>query len=363
MEKEEKQIEEKDAKAELDAVQLNAKVKKNLLWAFLFASIMLFAAFTSAYIVSSGSEFWVRIKMPTSFNFSYVVIAISSIFLVCVRYFIRKNNFGLVKLFLGLALVFGISFGYFQYQGWKQLFASGNAVSDHIINQSGRYGQFYSLTYQGKEITYKDEEFYWAGEVLSPELKKELNTFCTELMDGAQRYHKTHDYNLTNYGVSFVLSYENQVVTYLNKKLLINNIPLNLEQHDRLWKFAECIVNGRGDFMLIGKYGEDFTIYYKGEPLEYKNRTFYMKGKKLSPKQDNDLNGSKNKNSSYIYVFTGMHLLHWVGGIIALLVMFIKGLQLKYTKDNYLGIQLGSTYWHFLGILWVYLYVFLIFIH
>lgn len=190
-----------------------------------------------------------------------------------------------------------------------------------------------------------------------------MNTFCEALMVGADRKDSTHTYLLNDYGSEFVLKYMDQPVTYLDNKLTLNNRPLAYEQHDRLWKFAECIVNNRGDFMMTGKYGEDFTIYYKGTELEYENRTFYLKGQKLSAKQANDLDGSKNKSSSYIYVFTFMHFLHWLGGIIALLVMFIKSLQMKYTSDNYLGIQLGSTYWHFLGILWIYLYAFLIFIH
>lgn len=342
---------------------LNAKVKKNLLWVFIFAAIMIFAGFTSAYIVSKGSEFWVQIKMPQAFNIGTIVIILSSVALIFARIFVKKNAYGLVKFFTGIAFIGGILFGYYQFVGWADVFDRGSALTGHIINQNGRYGQFYELTYLGKEISYDDDVFYWSGEPLTEELKTKMMSFCKQLEAGSNRKNQTGEYQLEGYGTEFVLKYEDQLVTFANKKLNLNGQDLNATQNDRLNKFAECIIVGRGDFMMTGKYGEDFTIYYKGDPLEYKNRNFFLKGKKLTAKQDSDLNGSRNKSSSFMYVFTGMHFLHWIGGIIALLVIFIKSLQLKYTSENYLGIQLGSTYWHFLGILWIYLYAFLIFIH
>jgi len=342
---------------------LNAKVKKNLLWVFIFAVIMIFAGFTSAYIVSQGSEFWVHFKMPLALNISTALIILSSVALFIARIFIRKNSFGLVKICLGFTLISGIVFGYYQFKGWQNLFERGFTVTSPIINQNGKYGQFFELTYQGKEISFDGTDFYWSGDILSDEVKTEMKSFCQELFNGSSTKNETHTYNLKNYGTDFVLKYEGQPVAYLDSKLTFLGMPFNAMQNDRLKKFSECIINGRGDFIMTGKYGEDFKIYYKGNPLEYKNRTFFLKGKKLSEKQANDLNGSRNKSSSFIYVFTAMHLLHWLGGVIALLVIFIKSLRLKYSSANYLGIQLGSTYWHFLGILWVYLYAFLIFIH
>jgi len=342
---------------------LNAKVKKNLLWVSIFSIIMIFAGLTSAYIVSQGSEFWVHFKMPLALNISTVLIILSSVALFIARIFIRKNSFGLVKIFLGLALIGGIMFGYYQFKGWQNLYERGFTVTSPIINQNGKYGQFYELTYQGKEISFDNEEFYWSGQPLSQELSDKMMSFCKQLETGSSRKNKSGEFQLDNYGTDFVLKYESQPISFLNKKMQFNGQDLNPMQLDRLNKFSECMVNGRGDFMMTGKYGKDFTIYYKGEVLEYKNRTFYLKGKKLTAKQDNDLQGSRNKSSSFIYVFTGIHLAHWIGGIIALFVIFIRSLRLKYSNENYLGIQLGSTYWHFLGILWIYLYAFLIFIH
>lgn len=68
-----------------------------------------------------------------------------------------------------------------------------------------------------------------------------------------------------------------------------------------------------------------------------------------------------NPSSSFLYVITFAHLLHVVGGLIALLVTSIKAVQLKYTKEDYLGVELTSIYWHFLDVLWVYLFIFLLY--
>jgi len=65
---------------------------------------------------------------------------------------------------------------------------------------------------------------------------------------------------------------------------------------------------------------------------------------------------------SYFYAITALHLLHVLGGIISLLVVIVKSFKEKYTSKNNLGIQVSITYWHFLGALWIYLYLFLRFI-
>jgi len=65
-------------------------------------------------------------------------------------------------------------------------------------------------------------------------------------------------------------------------------------------------------------------------------------------------------SSSYLYVLSALHLCHIVGGLIALIVVYIKSLQQKYTSHNYLGMKLCATYWHFLDALWVYLFIFLL---
>lgn len=62
---------------------------------------------------------------------------------------------------------------------------------------------------------------------------------------------------------------------------------------------------------------------------------------------------------SFFYALVAVHYLHILGGTIYLLVVFIKSLRLKVHKKNILSLQMCSTYWHFVGIIWIYLYLFL----
>ncbi|MFI5217975.1 MAG: heme-copper oxidase subunit III [Bacteroidia bacterium] len=67
-----------------------------------------------------------------------------------------------------------------------------------------------------------------------------------------------------------------------------------------------------------------------------------------------------NPSGSFLYVLTGLHLAHLAGGIIYLLVVITKSLMNRYNSENSLQVQLCSIYWHFLDILWVYLFIFLL---
>jgi len=69
-----------------------------------------------------------------------------------------------------------------------------------------------------------------------------------------------------------------------------------------------------------------------------------------------------NPAGSFLYVLSGLHLVHLAGGLIAMSVTTVKALLKRYSVENHLGIELTATYWHFLDILWVYLLLFLVFI-
>ncbi len=70
-----------------------------------------------------------------------------------------------------------------------------------------------------------------------------------------------------------------------------------------------------------------------------------------------------NPSGSFLYILTALHLAHLLGGLIALIITTIKNIFKKYSAENYLGIELISLYWHFLDALWIFLFLFLIFIH
>jgi cytochrome c oxidase subunit 3 len=67
-----------------------------------------------------------------------------------------------------------------------------------------------------------------------------------------------------------------------------------------------------------------------------------------------------NTSSSFIYVISGFHGLHLVGGLVYLVLILISTFRNKVHSKSMISIEMCSTYWHFLGVLWLYLFVFLL---
>ena len=68
---------------------------------------------------------------------------------------------------------------------------------------------------------------------------------------------------------------------------------------------------------------------------------------------------NNNASQSFIYAFTGLHLAHIIAGLIVLIIAIIGASKLS--KDgNLFRMDLASIFWHFLDLLWIYIYVFLL---
>lgn len=72
-------------------------------------------------------------------------------------------------------------------------------------------------------------------------------------------------------------------------------------------------------------------------------------------------NGYFNPGGAFMYVFTGLHGFHLISGIIFLLIVLYSAFKFKVHSKSLSKIEMCATYWHFLGGLWVYLYLFLLF--
>lgn len=68
---------------------------------------------------------------------------------------------------------------------------------------------------------------------------------------------------------------------------------------------------------------------------------------------------SSNITTTFLFLIIAVHIAHVVAGFIALITVIINHLRGKYTAERYLGLSLGVTFWHFLDILWVFLFVLL----
>jgi len=62
--------------------------------------------------------------------------------------------------------------------------------------------------------------------------------------------------------------------------------------------------------------------------------------------------------SSFIYGITLAHMAHIAAGLIVLLVVIYNHFNKKYSTANSLGLELGAIFWHFVDILWIYMFLF-----
>ena len=60
----------------------------------------------------------------------------------------------------------------------------------------------------------------------------------------------------------------------------------------------------------------------------------------------------------FLYVIFGLHAIHVIGGVITLLVMFIKAFAGKIKLYSSVPVEVAATYWHFVDVLWIYLLLF-----
>jgi cytochrome c oxidase subunit 3 len=67
-------------------------------------------------------------------------------------------------------------------------------------------------------------------------------------------------------------------------------------------------------------------------------------------------------STSFIIGITFMHVLHLLAGVIVLLVVIYNHFKKKYSSADMLGFELGAIFWHFVDVLWVYLFFFFYFI-
>jgi cytochrome c oxidase subunit 3 len=65
-----------------------------------------------------------------------------------------------------------------------------------------------------------------------------------------------------------------------------------------------------------------------------------------------------NPSASFLGIITGLHIAHVLGGVIALLVVFIRAFSIKNKQYSSVPVEIVSTYWHFVDVLWIYLFIF-----
>lgn len=340
--------------------EVQEKMKKNLVYIGIFSVIMLFAGFSSAYIVSMGDAFWLKYDLPGAFYWSTVMIGLSSL-----TYFLagRKAKTGDktgARLLMGTTLVLGLVFVGLQMKGYRQLTDMGAyAVNNHIIVTDGRYGDYFTIKMNGEDLKVNGNIYSISGKELNDQewslLKENMKPFAVANPEKDFKVEPLNNVQILMKGQP--LSFMNGTV----KK--VDGTALEYTDRLRLAYLAMNIQAERGDFFLRGNLGKEFNIYYKGEALEYENRQLFWKGKPLNKYLQLKATETADTGTSFLYILTFLHLLHILVAIIYLIKVTIGLVRVENVASKYLSVKLGGMFWHFLGLLWLYLLLFLLFIH
>ena len=105
------------------------KSAKPMLWISMVSMTMMFIGLTSAYIISSSRVDWVSFELPSALYTSTILIILSSISYILAKKSIQKDNRLQTSIFLILALLLGIGFALYQFEGFNQLKEAGLYLS------------------------------------------------------------------------------------------------------------------------------------------------------------------------------------------------------------------------------------------
>ena len=337
------------------------KARQNIVYVSMFSIIMLFAGLTSAYIVSMGDSFWLKFPLPNCFYISTVLIALSSLTFIIAVKAAKKGELKKLKVFISITFILGLGFVYFQFKGYGELVDNGiHPANNHIFVTNGKYGDYFYVKYKGDFIEVNGNDFLLKGKKMTDEQMKDYQKFMSQFYT----VDDSKPFEVGQYGKDFEIFFENTPLTVDNKHLLTTeNEDLAYLDRIRLAQLAVNVRDSRGEFFPKGELGKDFHIYYKGKELQYENKELKLNGKKLSNYLQIKSMESADTASSYLYLITVLHLLHIIFTLFYVVRLVIGSFSGAINKDNTLTMRMGASFWHFLGLLWLYLLLFLLFIH
>jgi cytochrome c oxidase subunit III len=117
---------------------------KFAMWLFIVSIVMLFGAFTSAYIVRQGDGDWLQFDLPNLFWTNSVILILSSASMHWAYLMAKKDNQNLLKLAVSITVILGLVFLIGQVYAWGDLINAGIFFAGANANPSGSF--LYVLT-------------------------------------------------------------------------------------------------------------------------------------------------------------------------------------------------------------------------
>ena len=176
----------------------------------------------------------------------------------------------------------------------------------------GEYGKDFSVSLNGEDLDYSQKQLFFPSRELS---EAEIQAIDELVFQGGEEYH------------------------IKNGAVFLDEVSLDLQEF------------------------ETYLMLSNGIEVEIKNGKWTQLRQELNSTQYGEFFQTTNVSSSFVWVLTGMHFLHICLGILMLIVVLFRSLSDKYNAKNQAGLKSVSIFWHFIGLLWVYLYVFLEYIN
>lgn len=114
---------------------------------------------------------------------------------------------------------------------------------------------------------------------------------------------------------------------------------------------------------LNGEYGADYYIEFHGEKLDKVGEDYFLASDtgRLNPKT-REVVKTFNAAGAMLSVLIYIHIIHLFFGLIYLVVNAVRVWKGRINKENWISLYTGGMYWHFMGILWLYLFFFIFYI-
>lgn len=341
---------------------VHEKMKKNLVYVSIFSIVMFFTALSSAYIVLMGDAIWIKVSLPKAFWWSTTCIMLSSISFIVAIICAKKDKLIFLKSLMAATFLFGCFFVYFQFQGFNQLRAKGIYGTSMIMVSNGRYGDPFEVKIKDQLVEVKNNKFTMNNKTLD---NRDLKIFKSFLKNFIPSKSNPTGQKITNFPSDIQLLYKKEPLIYKKQTLFINDsTQMGPADFLSLRILAQNVQVGRVDLVPLGEIGNDFKIWYKGEELIMSKRKLQRKsGKPLSSYELNEAERSRDNASGFLFILAYAHLAHIFVALLYLLKIVIRTFRNTYNSTNHLSLRLTSIFWHFLGLLWGYLILFLVFIH